>query len=326
MASFNLGTFARSSVKEGQHSDNEVKLSTFQTATVSTSIGESKPNGTVLPSLNTNSSSSPLATAGTRPKTLRTQLAADGSTKTTIFPLKAKSNTSSVQMSSMKLGSAMPSLITQMPSFSNKRTPLFGVATPGKRTAPETTLTSSTRPSNKLAPQKQFSLSSMPPLSPNSKWRIVSQKMQIGAAKQKKSSLLDVIKLARAYQKAAAGIAMKDISTKQQSENLMSKIDKRKIAVMLLSCMIEADFPKEFYEQMVQSKQILNIVRSFVNSSNDTKKLLVELCEETEDLGIIEACKINIASGGVEEDTDLTSSSCTSKTTTDNDVKLDLGE
>lgn len=298
MASFNA--FLSSDQEENSNS-NGIKLSTFQTNPDAIKLTENREMRTTteLPSLNN---------FGAKPKTLQTYLATDGSTKTTIFPPKTESNVSEPpkfsvlqkNIQKMNIKGETTSTSFDLPSLkqASSQSSLPSLRGALSTRTQETAIPSSSRlpsvRSRPQAPQKQSTLSSINANLPaaantpnkllsNSKWQIVGKKMNIGVQRKPKD-IVEIIKLARAYQKARAGIMRREDSEKHQAQNMLDKKDKRKLAVMMLSCMIEADLPPDFYDKLSQSNQIKNIIKSFVASSDNTKQLLVTLCEEHEDL------------------------------------------
>jgi hypothetical protein len=95
--------------------------------------------------------------------------------------------------------------------------------------------------------------------------------------------MAEAVRLAQTYEKAKKGIAAKEANTKKQSDNLVDKTNKRKLGVVLLACMVEADLPNDFYEIVSRSRQLDKILKSFAGVSADSKELLTSLCRESVD-------------------------------------------
>lgn len=106
----------------------------------------------------------------------------------------------------------------------------------------------------------------------SSKWKV----MQKDVVKSK-PMFLDVLHQAVDFQKAKTDIAKKDFSTTKQKENMFTKKDKRKLGIVLLACMVEAEFPPDVYTFLGQSTQIKQIVKSFLDLSEHSEVLLTAL-------------------------------------------------
>ena len=110
-------------------------------------------------------------------------------------------------------------------------------------------------------------------------WALVRDKFLKDPSK-KPMSIIEVIRLARSFEKAKLGIRRKESHVRHQRDNLTDKKDKRKIGALLIASVIEAEMPHEFLETLCKSGQLQRMIRSFACGSLHSKQLLTELCLE----------------------------------------------
>lgn len=115
-----------------------------------------------------------------------------------------------------------------------------------------------------------------------SNWNIVKRQLKLEQNQKSFFNVLDLVQ-EKQFQKAKEDIAKKEVFIEQQRQNMFSKKDKRKLGIVMLGCMMEADLPSEFYDFLGKSQQIRKIINSFVELSAESKYLLERLCSVGEE-------------------------------------------
>ncbi|XP_057311902.1 uncharacterized protein LOC130649604 [Hydractinia symbiolongicarpus] len=86
-----------------------------------------------------------------------------------------------------------------------------------------------------------------------------------------------LIKPRKSFEDIKRDVANKEEFTKKQVANIMTKRDKRSIAVILIGVLIESEMPLYFYESLEKSQHLRRILNSFIKNSKSAETLLNDL-------------------------------------------------